>query len=149
GHGGGSPAPGDPPGRSQPGTRPRAGRDRHRRPRAPGRTRRGPGAAGGGHTAGPVRRGRAGRRGAVDGVRAPGGARAGPLAGAPRRRRRHGGRPVRRALLLACVPVALVVLTATLRPTGADLVDAASTASTFDALPTLWWATGRDDVGQH
>lgn len=56
---------------------------------------------------------------------------------------------MRRALLLACVPVALVVLTATLRPTGADLVDAASTASTFDALPTLWWATGRDDVGQH
>jgi alpha-tubulin suppressor-like RCC1 family protein len=58
-------------------------------------------------------------------------------------------RRLARLVAALALPLFALGLPGSLRATGATLVDGAATRSTFDALPTLWWASGTDLSGEH
>lgn len=60
----------------------------------------------------------------------------------PRRRRV-------RVVAVVALPLCVAALATSATGTTAALVDGADVMSSFDALPTLWWASGNDASGEH
>lgn len=55
----------------------------------------------------------------------------------------------RTRVAVVALPLAALLVGAAVAPTAATLSDAANVASSFDALPTLWFASGSDADGEH